>query len=374
MKAEKEITKPVLLCDERGKLNPDAVGWSRKPLHTCNLKGRWPRKKKWNYWCITNDKYAFSVTVANVDYLSLGAAYFVIFAEDSAACSGDAGADEIRRRSRHLDKKPPRYPTACCGGGFVDFETKEIIEWNTGYPAGLGSRMNEHVDDDVLFSHPQMKLSFKHESNGISIHAAGKKLKANFLIEKPVDHETLNAVVPWGSNHFQFTSKQNTLRASGAVEMDKKTYAFSRENSFACLDFGRGIWPYRTQWNWASSSARHEGKTIGLNLGGMWTDGTGSTENGVCVNGKLYKISEDVKFQYDRKNFMEPWKIFTPESDTVNLTFTPFFEKKNKLNLLVLRTEVHQMFGKFSGAVKTLDGNVIFHDFIGWAEESISKW
>lgn len=324
--------EPVKLCDESGRLNPDAVGWSRKPLHTCNLKGRWPRKKKWNYWCITSDKYAFSATVANVDYLALGAAYF------------------------------------------IDFETKEITEWNTGFPAGLGCHMREEVEQNVEFSHPQMKLSFKHENNVIKIHASGKKLKADISVEKPTGHETLNAVVPWNSNHFQFTSKQNTLPAGGEVNIDGKKFTFTAGNSFACLDFGRGIWPYRTKWNWASCSARHGKDIIGLNLGGMWTDGTGSTENGVCINGKLYKISWDVKFQYNKNNFMEAWKIFTPGSDTVNLIFTPFFEKKNKMNLLLLSTEVHQMFGRFSGAVKTADGDVSFNDFIGWAEESISRW
>ncbi len=329
---EKEITEPVKLCNENGRLNPDAAGWSRKPLHTCNLKGRWLRKKKWNYWCITSDKYVFSVTVANVDYLALGAAYF------------------------------------------IDFETKEITEWNAGFPAGLGCRMKEEVEQNVEFSHPQMKVNFTHEKKLIRIHAAAKKLKADFTVEKPAGHETLSVVVPWNSNTFQFTSKQNTLPAPGAVQSGGKTYVFSRKNSFACLDFGRGIWPYRTRWNWASCSAKYGNAIIGLNLGGLWTDGTGFTENGVCVNGKLYKISEDVKFQYDTKNFMEPWKIFTPESDTVNLTFVPFFEKKNKLNLLVLSSEVHQMFGKFSGTVKTPDGDVNFHDFIGWAEESISRW
>lgn len=201
-----------------------------------------------------------------------------------------------------------------------------------------------------------------------------KLLGANLWMSELVEHESLNVVVPWGRNKFQFTSKQNTLSVAGTVSFGEKIYTFEQGNSFACLDFGRGIWPYRTKWNWASCSARYGYDTIGLNLGGMWTDGTGSTENGICVNGKLHKISEDVKFRYNKKNFMEPWKILTPGSDTVNLIFEPFFEKKNKLNLLVLSTEVHQMFGKFSGTVKTADGDVNFHDFIGWSEESISRW
>ncbi len=44
---------------------------------------------------------------------------FICFAEYPAACSGDEGADDIRRRSRHLAKNPPRYPAACCGVGFI---------------------------------------------------------------------------------------------------------------------------------------------------------------------------------------------------------------------------------------------------------------
>lgn len=329
---EKELTEPVHLCDERGRLNPKAAGWSRKPLHTCNLKGNWLRKKKWNYWCITSDKFAFSVTAANVDYLALGAAYF------------------------------------------IDFETRHLTEWNTGFPAGFGCRMPEEVEHNVVFSHPQMKLSFTHEKERIHIRASAKKLSADITVRKPAGHETLNVVVPWSRDTFQFTSKQNTLPAFGTVAVGGKTFAFHPETSFACLDFGRGIWPYRTTWNWASCSARHDGKTIGLNLGGVWTDGTGATENGVCVNGRLYKLSEDVKFIYNRKNFMEPWRMTTLHSETVNLTFTPFFEKKSRLNLLFLSTEVHQMFGAFSGTVKTPDEAVAFHDFAGWAEESISRW
>ncbi|HEY3367062.1 MAG TPA: DUF2804 family protein [Symbiobacteriaceae bacterium] len=71
MAAERELTTPVLLCDDRGRLNPAAAGWSRRPLHTCNLKGRWPRKKRWNYWCITTDRHLFSATLSDIDYMGL---------------------------------------------------------------------------------------------------------------------------------------------------------------------------------------------------------------------------------------------------------------------------------------------------------------
>jgi len=56
---EPELTAPVDLCDSAGRLNRAAVGWSRQPLHNCNVSGHWPRKKRWNYWCITSPDCLF---------------------------------------------------------------------------------------------------------------------------------------------------------------------------------------------------------------------------------------------------------------------------------------------------------------------------
>src|SRR5262245_37434682 len=68
---EPELTTPVLECLPDGRLNPAAVGWSRRPLHRCNLSGHWPRKKRWDYWCVTTDTHLLSLTCANIDYLEL---------------------------------------------------------------------------------------------------------------------------------------------------------------------------------------------------------------------------------------------------------------------------------------------------------------
>ncbi len=334
---EKEIVNPVMLCAPDGSLNPDAVGWSRTPMHTCNVRGHWPRKKKWHYWAFTTDDFMFSATIASVDYIGLAAVYF------------------------------------------IDFNKKKLMEQTVVVPFALGFVMPDPVECDVAFKNRKTDMSFIHNSGGLSIKVEmpsfqGKKLSADIAVTKPAGHETLNVVVPWSRELFQFTSKQNTMPAAGVVRIGDEKYEFGNENSFACLDYGRGVWPYSTKWNWGSCSARKGGKTIGLNLGGMWTDGTGSTENGVCLDGKLYKISETVKFKYDRNNFMAPWKIETEGSDTVGLTFTPFFEKKTAFNALFLRTDDHQMFGKFNGTVKTEAGAVEFDGFTGWAEEHISLW
>jgi hypothetical protein len=46
-----------------------------------------------------------------------------------------------------------------------------------------------------------------------------------------------------------------------------------------------------------------------------------------------------------------------------------------KTNLLVIRSEVHQMFGRYTGTVIDDDGNTIpINGIVGWAEEHHAKW
>lgn len=43
--AEKEILETTPLCDRKGNLNPEAIGFARKPLIDCNLSGHFMRKR-----------------------------------------------------------------------------------------------------------------------------------------------------------------------------------------------------------------------------------------------------------------------------------------------------------------------------------------
>src|SRR5207248_1329256 len=150
----------------------------------------------------------------------------------------------------------------------------------------------------------------------------GMRLEADILVERPAGHETLNVVIPWSDAQFQFTSKQNTLPASGFVQLGEEGYEFTAP-SFGCLDYGRGVWPEHTRWNWGAASGVEGGRVVGLNLGGQWTDGTGMTENGICVDGRLTKIGEDLTFEYDANDRMKPWRIRSEGTNRVDLVFEP---------------------------------------------------
>ena len=336
---EPELDHPVDLCDSHGNLNPAAVGWSRQPLHHCNLKGHWPRKKRWNYWAIVSPTHLFSVTLSDVDYLGLPFIYI------------------------------------------LDFDTKKFAEKTLLKPFSAGIDLPPVVDADVIYEDPAMPISMLQNEPGVQLKVScpdleGKPLQVDLQVYYPENHESLNVVIPWSEKRFQFTSKQNTLPAGGVVEWGDERIVFDREDTFACLDFGRGIWPFECFWNWSSFSTRLEnGRTVGVNLGAGWTDGTGMNENGLCIDGKLIKLSEDMVFDYDATDFMSPWRLSTSVTDRVDLTFTPFFERVAKTDALIIRSEVHQMIGRFTGTLKTGKGESLPIDgAIGWAEDHHARW
>ncbi len=333
----KELTEKVFLCDKTGNLNPDAVGWSRKPLHICNLRGRFPRKKRWDYWCITGDKFLFSATIAHVDYLSLGGVYFLEY---------DTGRFAEKGALRFFSSHPEMADTVEKTETFLRCKTRLVFEQS-------GAMLNMSAQTGSF---------------------PGKAFKADIRISRPSEKESLNVVIPWNRSTFQFTSKQQCLPAEGTVAWGDEVFRFTPGKTFACLDYGRGVWPYRTAWNWASFSGFSGTDEVGINMGAKWTDGTGMNENGILLNGRLHKIHEDILFEYDDKDFMRPWHMKTVSSDTVRLEFVPFYDKAGAANLLLISSRTHQMFGHYSGTLR-VDGRIIVIDsLLGWAEEHKARW
>lgn len=337
MYIEKEIRKQVDLCDESGRLNKEAVGWSRKPLHRCNLRGNWLRKKQWNYWYVMNDDCFFSATIAMLDYAAI---IFIYYLDINS----------------------------------LEFEEKTIIS-----PFGQGTDMSETVDETVRFNNDKTEVIFAKEDNYTRLiiktdDFKNKELKANIKVFQPDNLDSINVVIPWNERKFQFTSKQSGLPAEGKLNIGEQVYDFSVENSFACLDFGRGIWPYRSKWNWASGTGLNNGVKIGLNFGAGWTDNTGITENGIIVDGQAEKINEDIRFDYNPADIMEPWSLTTTETDRIDLKFEPIYHRIAKTNLLLIRSEMNQMIGYYSGIIKFQDQTINIDSLPGTTEEHQVKW
>jgi len=335
-----ELTEPVALCDptRRGQLNRAAVGWSRVPLHDCNLQGRPFAKKRWNYWAFITESHFFSATIANLDY---------------------AG-----------------FVSVC----FADFERGQVEERSEVTPFGRGCVMPRRVHESLAFRGRKLQLEFERTPDSVEVRVgaegfAGGRLEAELEALYPVAHETLNVVIPWSERTFQFTAKHNALPAHGELRVGGRRVEFGGAQSFATLDFGRGVWPRRSAWNWAAAAGVQDGRIVGLNLGGQWTRGSGMTENALSVAGRVEKIDEELDWSYDPADLHRPWRIHAPTSGVVDLRFTPFLERASKLNAALVRARTHQLFGYFDGTLKSRDGRSIeVRELVGWAEDHRARW
>ncbi|WP_053070251.1 DUF2804 domain-containing protein [Alkalihalobacillus pseudalcaliphilus] len=336
-----EIRYPVKLCLDNGDLNPESIGWARQPLIDCNLSGHFGRKKKWNYWCLTSPDFLFSVTISHLDY----AAVMFIYV--------------------------------------LDLNTLKFFEKTELFPLGRELDMPDQVNESVTFHGKHMNIEFLEASTHTRIHVQihhfsqkNEVLRADFILDRSDEPESLNVVIPWSKKRFQFTSKQPALPASGKVQWGKKEYLFQPDSAYGCLDFGRGIWKYSSTWNWGAASGKSAaGHVVGLNFGGQWTVGTGQNENGLIIDGKLHKIHEELQWTYDQNQWMKPWQIKTVQSTRVDLSFTPIYEREASTNVVIVQSSVHQMIGYYNGRVVDDEGVVHWIDsMLGWAEDHQAKW
>lgn len=339
MNLETEIQQPINLCDPRGGLNRNAVGWSRNPIHRCNLKGHLLRKKKWNYWCFYDENFLASFTVSDVDYAGVIFCYW-------------------------LDRK-----------------TGEFQETTVLTPFGKGTLLGQTVANNATYEGKDGYLRFQTDEDGNYIikvkfmPGTKKSIEADLKLEVPANWESLNVTVPWSNQRFQFTHKLFGLGVQGTVRTAEKTHQFQPKTSFGVLDFGRGIWPYSTKWNWASMSYRPGGNEVyGVNLGGGWTDGTGTTENALLINGRIYKIPSVIAFEFDKKNPEKPWLIYSKESKAVELVLTPTFHRKAVSNVGIIASRVDQMIGDFEGVLRVGKSEFRIEKGQGWAEDHVARW
>jgi hypothetical protein len=117
-----------------------------------------------------------------------------------------------------------------------------------------------------------------------------------------------------------------------------------------------------------------DGAVVGIQLGGRWTVGTGFTENGITVDGRLNKIGAELEWTYDWDEPHRPWRVRHPDG-SLDLTLTTRYDRHTKVAAVVAGMEVHQVFGSWSGHVTDADGSR--HQVTalqGFAEECRAKW
>ena len=337
---ERELTEPVDLCTPDGaRLAEAARGWSRQPLHRANLLGELGRNKRWDYWAILAGDLVVSTGFSNVDHLSLSDVFWVDL------CTGETGGHAIALRGEGLDL-PERPGTAPL---VVDHD-------------GLTMRIADD-DEGTRF-------------DATWTERTGEPGHLELLVERPPGHESLNVVIPWSDTTFNFTSKHQARPARGVLEVGDRRWAIGADDddAWGVLDVGRGRWPSQVTWNWGGGAGRVGDHVVGIQIGAKWTEGTGFTENGVIVDGRLSKIGRELTWDYDWDEPLAPWRVVDPDGQ-LDLVLDPRWDKHTDLSGRKRSTEVHQVFGTWTGSIVTDDGLRLEIDGIqGFAEEARQNW
>lgn len=327
---EREITERTDLCLPDGRLNREAVGWSRTPLHRTNLRG-WGRTMRWEYWCVVTPTHIFAITASSLDYLSSKGAW----------CLDRRTKETVRSIEVNKPARGVAFPDRC-GEGSV---------W-------LGPGENS-VSIEEVPGHTRLRVNTP-------------ELTADLRVERIDGRDSLSVVVPWTDERFQYTVKDIGRPVEGRIVVGGKEIEVSAEDSVATLDHGRGRWPNNIIWNWGAAYGRTDGREVGLQIGGKWTDGTGSVENGLILDGRLNKISEELVWRYDSKDWYAPWRM---TGERVELDFYPEYVRSSDSTRLWMRSREDQAFGHYQGRVTADNGSVVeIKDLFGWAEEVQRRW
>ncbi|AQP47880.1 hypothetical protein BW730_10635 [Tessaracoccus aquimaris] len=332
---ECEITSPVSLTLPDGRLNPASTGWTRTPLIRTDGIGRGRlgagRNKRWEYWAVMTPSHVIALVTSDIDYAAVHGIWVLDRATGQAVAHDAIGVL----------------------GGSVDL------------PGTLG-------EGPVRTSTRAVKIAIDEVDGGTRLRARGPRVEVDIVAHRPEGHECLGVVVPWSETRFQYTVKDVARPATGWVAIDGTRHDLPAEGAWATLDHGRGRWPYDVTWNWGAGAGVVDGRVVGLQVGGKWTDATGSTENSLVVDGRLTKISEELVWEYDQEDWMSPWRV---RGAGIDATMKPFHLKQSVTDLKVFSSDTNQCFGTWRGRVRDEHGTWVSIDGIeGWAEHVHNRW
>ena len=339
-----EITRAIPLLNDAGNLTEPGYAKKLLPVYRRkDIKASALRIKEWDYYCVNNGRFALCLTIADNGYM---------------------GLDSI---------------------SLLDFEAGWEITNSpmSVMPLGKVGLPESSAVGNVCHGNKKYSISFENDGSGRRILTAsmenfgpeGALVASVELFDEP--EESMVICTPFNKPaHFYYNQKINCMRAKGEVRYGGKLYRFEPEDSFAVLDWGRGVWTYHNTWYWGSASYKLEnGESFGWNIGYGFGDCSAASENMLFYKGKAHKLSQ-VKFHIpgDEKDFLAPW-TFTSDDGRFEMDFSPVMDRASCTDVKLIKSDQHQVFGLFTGKAVLDDGTVIeVRDFPGFAEKVENKW
>ncbi|MBQ1827504.1 MAG: DUF2804 domain-containing protein [Erysipelotrichaceae bacterium] len=341
---QKEITEALPILDDEGLLIQK--GYCRKLLPVYNkqhdLLSRL-KTKEWDYYYIGNDHYGIALTIDDNGYMAQDTISFFDF--DKAV---------------HITNSKMQLMTL----------------GNKNLPASSVSGTTEYFAKDY-------HMSFKAEEDkriliaDMENFSEGQNFHADITLTEIPD-ESMVIVTPFNrKKHFYFNQKINCMAASGTVKIGSNIYSFQPQDSSAVLDWGRGIWTYSNTWYWGSLSTVIDGHRFGFNIGYGFGDTSAASENMLFYDGKAHKLDQvtfHIPGSNTKPNFTDTW-LFSSNDNRLNLRMEPIFDRASHVNVLLIESDQHQVFGRFYGTCILDDGTEIKLDgAVGFAEKVKNRW
>ncbi len=340
-----EITEQIPLLDEQGNLT--RAGYAKRLLPVYDRKkvrGGVTRLKEWDYYYVGNQRFGVALTVADNSYMGLDSISFLSF---------EGEPWEVTKSPMSV------FPMG-----------------RTGLPATSAAGITASAG--------------KRHALLFQVGEGQRKLTAhmdNFLDRQPIDvhltltgepEESMVICTPFEkAGHFYFNQKINCMRAGGTVKIGETVYEFDPDSSFGVLDWGRGVWTYHNTWYWGSASGLVEGVDFGFNIGYGFGDTSAATENMLFYGGRAHKLSSvdfGIPMRDGREDYLSPWRL-TSGDGRFEMSFAPVIDRASCTDVKLIKSDQHQVFGRFSGAAVLDDGTVLqVRDLFGFAEKVENKW
>ena len=338
-----EITQFGNLLTSDGVLTQS--GWARQLFLRYNrnhVKAHPFRIKEWDFYEIRNDKFDLFLVVYDVGYQAKIQATFIDFKDKTIK-----EANEILWFSKGSLNLPPTSDV-----GDINIKIKNS-SWNS-----------IRKPDHRIF-----KFNFPDFEDG-------KGFKGEIKLEQPKFMDTMTNVIPFNKNNqFVYAQKINCMPAYGEFQVgDRKIEISPRDSVYGCLDWTRAVFPYKTEWWWASASGKVNNHIFGLNID--YGFGAESSKNMIFFDNKGHHLDE-VKYTWNSSNIEEDW-IFTSKDERIDLKLHPTFIENEKTNYILLNMKVLKVYGFFTGTVVLDNGEKIQirkeDQLFGHAEHVINHW
>lgn len=339
-----KITKPSKLLNSKGELIQK--GYATAPIlayRRADVAKKY-RLKEWDYYLICNDTHAVALTVGKSSSILIVSVSLIDFAQS-------------------VEKN------------------KTIIRF---IPNAIFSLPQSSLHGDIIYKDREVDLAINVNEEIRSIQLEIKSLTGKtttklslVLSYEPKDSMVIATPFKESKQYFYYNRKIVGMSAKGFANINGLSCEFPPQTSYGILDWGRGVWPYKTTWYWSAAYGDLCNNTFGFNLGYGFGDTSCATENMLFYNGIANKLKDVVfhiprtKKQYD---YMSPW-IITSSDHRLKLLFTPIYDRSMNLSVILLSTEQHQVFGSFHGWAILDDGSFLqIKDLFGFAERVKNRW